>query len=167
MNDNLKHLLNLLNQEADLIDKNFPNSSFRYKSTQRLILENGIPFEKRIKPSFKGEPKQCYQNCFKALLRFPSLHYCEGFIGYRDLPMSFAHAWLVNDKGQIIEPTLLKKEDANCAYFGVVFDTEFVMDMAEKLRVYGILENDFMNKHQLKKEGFPKHALSIQFHPNA
>ena len=110
MNDNIQHLLTLLNQEADLIEGSFPNCNWRYKSNQRLILKNGISFEKKVKPSFKGEPKQCYQNCFKGLLRFPTLHYCEGFIAYKDLPMSFAHAWLINDKGQVIEPTLLKKE---------------------------------------------------------
>lgn len=167
MNNSLEHLIKLLNQEADLIDRNVTNDSFLYKSTQRLVLKNGISFESKIKSPFKGEPKGCYQNCLKVLFKNPTLYYCEGFAAYNDISFAIAHAWLVNEKGQVIDPTWFKKTDLqNCAYFGVVFDEEFVMEMAAKLKVYGILENDFMNEHKFKREGFPTHALSKQFHSN-
>lgn len=167
MSKSLEHLIKLLNQEADLIDRSVTNDSFLYKSTQRLVLKNGISFEKKIKSPFKGEPKQCYPNCLRVLYKNPSLYYCEGFAAYNDISFAIAHAWLVNEKGQVIDPTWWKETDLqNCAYFGVVFDEEFVMEMADKLKVYGILENDFMNEHKLKREGFPTHALSKQFHSN-
>jgi|GEM_PF-1663478 len=166
MNNYFNNLLSLLNKEADLIEVSARVVDWRYKSNQRLILDTGKPFEKRVEPTpFKGEPKSCYQNCFQ-LLGKKNLYYCEGFATHNSYPLAFAHAWLVNDTGEVIDPTWWDvAKFANSVYLGVAFNEEFVREIATKTQKYGIIENDFMIDHKIKREGFPSHALSSKFHP--
>ncbi len=159
MSSNLDRLLAILKEQADLIDKLNTRSDFRYKSTQKLVLEYGQPFIKEVKPPFKGEPKSCFENCYKALWDYQQLSYCEGFAIDDELDFTVSHAWLVNDSLEVIDPTWIGNKFKGSTYFGVVFNREFVMEMAEKTRSYGILDSDYMNEHQLKREGFPPHAL--------
>lgn len=106
MSNNLERLVTLLKQQAELIDTINAGCPFRYKSIQRLILETGRPFLKRVEPTpFKGKPKSCFQNCFQASWMEPNLSYCEGFAIYNELPIAVSHAWLVNEALEVIDPT--------------------------------------------------------------
>ncbi|MBD2303053.1 hypothetical protein [Nostoc sp. FACHB-190] len=164
MNHNLDRLLVILKQQADLIDNLNTRSDFRYKSTQKLILDYGQPFLKSVKPPFKGQPKSCFENCLKALINFPKLNYCEGFAISDDVDIAVSHAWLVNNDGDVIDPTWIGKNFKGSTYFGVVFNNDFVVEMAQKNKCYGILDSDYMNRHQLLREGFPPSALHPIFH---
>ncbi len=166
MSNTLEDLLEFLNQQADFNDKINKKIINHYKNTQRLILENGLPFLKRITPSpFRGEPKSCYQNCFQALWNYPKLSYCEGFAISNEVPIPIAHAWLIDVNSQVIDPT--RNEDfTDCTYFGVVFTGKFVREIALKTKYYGILDNDYVDKYQILQEGFPKGALHPKFHSN-
>jgi hypothetical protein len=157
--NNLDRLLSILKEQADLIDKLNTRSEFRYKSTQRLVLDYGKPFVKKVKSPFKGERKACFENCLKGLLRYPNLNYCEGFAISDDIGIAVSHAWLVNNDGELIDPTWVGKQFKGSTYFGVVFTDDFVREIAQKTKCYGILDNDYMNGHQLLREGFPPHAL--------
>jgi len=164
MSNNLDRLLTIVKQQADLVDE-INSSSFRYKSVYRLIQETGRTFSKRVEPApFKGKPKSCFQNCFEALWKYPQLSYCEGFAIDDNIPIAVSHAWLVNDASEVIDPTWVGKNFISCAYFGVVFNRKFVIDFATKTRVYGILDSDYLNEHQLLREGFPEGALHTKFH---
>lgn len=166
MSDKLKYLLECLNQQAHLFDSIYKTSTLNRKSSQRLILENGLPFLKRITPSlFKGEPKSCYQNCTEALLKYPELSYCEGFAISNEISITIAHAWLVNDSSLVVDPTW-NENLTDCTYFGVVFTNEFVREIALKTKCYGILDNYRVDRHQILQEGFPKGALHPNFHSN-
>jgi len=159
MSDNLERLLTILRAEADLIDRLNKNSDFRYKSIQRLILENGQPFLERVLPSpFRGESGQCFQNCFEAMQEHEGLWYCEGFATDDNLSLAISHAWLVNDRGLVIDPTW-DDRTVGCTYFGVVFNTEYVMEVATETGHYGIFGSDFLNNHSLQQEGLGDHAL--------
>lgn len=166
MSNNLENLLEFLNQQADLFDSIYKKSTLNPKSSQRLILENGLSFLKRITPSpFRGVPKSCYQNCTSALWEYPELSYCEGFGISDDVPIAISHAWLVDDKSQVIDPTC--NEDApESTYFRVVFTKDFVRGVATRTRHYGILDNHYVNRYQILQEGFPKGALHPKFHSN-
>ena len=166
MNNNLESLLEKIQQYADLADRMNTRSDCKYKSIQSLIMVYGRPFIKKVKSPFKGEIKLCFKNCFQALWKYPNFSYCEGYATDDELPLAVSHAWLVNDKGEVIDPTWVGKQYKESSYFGVVFNREYVMEMAEKLRCYGILDNDYMNEHQLLHEGFPPHALHSNFHAN-
>lgn len=98
MSKNLERLLTILKAEADVVESINKDATFRYKSNQRLILENRKPFLTIIKPApFKGEPKQCFQNCMTALFKHSYLSYCEGYVIDSNLPIAILHAWLIND----------------------------------------------------------------------
>jgi hypothetical protein len=168
MPNNLERLLLILNEQAELIENINTRNSFRYKSNYRLILETGKPFLNKVEPPpFKGKPKSCFQNCLQGLWDRPQLYYCEGFAITDDVDIAASHAWLLNDKAEVIDPTWTGEMFPGCTYFGVVFDTEFVVSFAAKTRRYGILDNDYMNKHQLLQEGFPEGALHEGFHSSA
>ncbi len=162
--NNIDRLLAILNEQANLIDQLNTRSEFRYKSTEKLVLDYGKPFLKKVKPPFKGEPKSCFENCYKALWDYPNLNYCEGFAIDDDLNLAVSHAWLVNNSLEVIDPTWIGKKYKGSTYFGVIFNREFVMEMAEITKSYGILDSDYRNRHQLKREGFPPHALHPIFH---
>ncbi|WP_373527446.1 hypothetical protein [Nostoc sp.] len=162
--NNLDCLLTILKEQADLIDKLNTRSDFQYKSTQRLVLDYGKPFVTQVKSPFKGKPKSCFENCMKALINFPQLNYCEGFAISDHVDIVVSHAWLVNNDGELIDPTWIGKNFNGSTYFGVIFNNDFVVEIAKKTKCYGILDNDFMNEHQLKREGFPPHALHSIFH---
>ncbi|MBD6620543.1 hypothetical protein FNW02_33410 [Komarekiella sp. 'clone 1'] len=165
MSSNLDRLLAILKEQADLIDKLNTRSDFRYKSTQRLVLEYGQPFITKVKSPFKGQPKSCFENCLKGLLRYPNLNYCEGFAISDNVDIAVSHAWLVNNNGELIDPTWgVGKRFKGSTYFGVVFNDDFVREIAQKTKCYGILDNDYMNEHKLVRAGFPAHALHPQFH---
>ncbi len=164
MSNNLEYLLEFLNQQADFNDNINKKIVNPHTNTQRLILENGLSFLKRIVPSpFKGKPKSCYQNCFQALWKYPELRYCEGFAISNDVQIPISHAWLVDAKSQVIDPTW--SEDApGYTCFGVVFTEDFVRETAMKTKYYGILDNYRVDRHQILQEGFPKGALHPKFH---
>jgi len=81
------------------------------------------------------------------------------------MPIILSHAWLVNDNMEVIDPTWVEEMSVEVAYFGVVFTKKFVMETAAKTKCYGILDTDYLNRHQLKREGFPQGALLHKFHP--
>ena len=165
MSSNLEYLLVILKEQAELIENINTRNSFRYKSNYRLILETGKPFLNRIEtPPFKGKPKSCFENCLQGLWNYPELHYCEGFAVTDNVSLAASHAWLLNDNSEVVDPTWTGEMFTGCTYFGVVFNTDFVVSFAAKTKRYGILENDYMNKHQFLQEGFPEGALHEKFH---
>ena len=159
MTNNIDRLLAGLKEQADLIEKINQRSDFCYKSIQSLILAYGKSFEKNVKAPFKGKSKSCFKNCLEALLRYPQLNYYEGFATGDDIPIVVSHAWLVNNQGVVIDPTWVGKQFKGNTYFGVAFNSDFVVEIAQNTRCYGVLDNDYMNNHQLLREGFPPHAL--------
>lgn len=58
--------------------------------------------------------------------------------------LAISHAWLINDDRLVIDPTWVGEKFAGATYFGVVFDEEFVMEIAEKTKRYGILDTDYL-----------------------
>jgi hypothetical protein len=159
MNSNSERLFTNIQQRANGIDIINKHSDFLHKSIESLVLAYGQPFKKQIKSPFKGQPKSCFENCVKGLVRFPHLSYCEGFAIDDDLDFAISHAWLVNDNLEVIDPTWIGERFQNSAYFGVVFNKNFVREISFKTCSYGILDSDYMIEHQLKQRGFPPHAL--------
>lgn len=158
MSDNLTRLLNKLQERVNLIDS-FPlNPMYKYKSMEKLILEVGKPYVTIAKNSkLKGTPKNCYENCFNIIKKRPDLIYCEGYTTDDEVSEIFTHAWLINKKAEVIDPTLI--EPSNAAYFGAAFNRDFVIDFVTKFKEYGILETDYRQRHKFKIEGFPEGAL--------
>ena len=76
--------------------------------------------------------KQCFRNAKAITERSKALTYCEGFIASKDLPLILHHAWTVNRKGEVIDPTLRAFGDLHASggdrghYMGVLFPNWFV-----------------------------------------
>ncbi|MCG5062215.1 MAG: hypothetical protein KA714_30675 [Limnoraphis sp. WC205] len=157
-----EQLLSHLKQNADNINSLYSRFPGKYKSNEALILDYGIAFENKSELSILGEPKACYQNCYEIMLNRPDLYYCEGYAIDDNLPLAVLHAWLVNDKGEVIEPTWLDERKA--VYFGVVFNKDFVINMSTETKSYSILENDYMFDHKIKMNGFTSEMLNNKFH---
>ena len=170
MNPNLESLLSNLERYADIFDQLYNRGELKYCSTQRLILDLGITFKSKINSPLSGKRNECYKNCFQNLIlshrtNDSNLYYCEGFAAHEGIGLIVAHAWLVNDLGEVIDPTWRDPQSfINPVYFGVVFNWEFVMAVAAKTEVYGILDNDRMIEHEFKRLGLPSNALHPKFH---
>ncbi|HEY9811307.1 MAG TPA: hypothetical protein V6D13_18435 [Halomicronema sp.] len=164
MNEKLIKLLEKLNETAVLIDKIHSKNDWLYKSNESLVLRHGLPFINVIPSPFKGERKSCYKNCFEALWKNSKLYYCEGYGMQSDISLAFAHAWLLNEAGEVIDPTWSDLTiSEKFVYYGLVFNRNFVFNTAKQTNVYGILENDYRNNNVLKIKGLPPDALCPKF----
>lgn len=162
MSTQLESLLLELEGSVAIFDRIHKYSEIKYCSTQQLILDLGISFESKIDSPFLGEPNACYKNCFQTLSDSSNvnLYYCEGFAIHEGLGMSLAHAWLINDLGEVIDPTWQEPESfINYAYFGAVFDWEFVVAVAVTTKKCGIFETDSTTEYEFKRLGLPFNAL--------
>ena len=79
--------------------------------------------------------KQCF--CNSALRAFddPNLRYCEGYCGYSDRLSVIHHAWLIDERAIVIDPTLRKTA---FAYFGVPVQTEYLIKTMTRTKFYRI-----------------------------
>lgn len=76
--------------------------------------------------------KQCFMNAL-LLAEERGWTYCEGF-GHAIIPTH--HAWVIDDKGNIVDPTW--DEPEKCFYAGIQFDTDKAIDLCMKSGVYGL-----------------------------
>lgn len=90
---------------------------------------------RRTKLTGKMEMGQCYRNAFQLASTDPeNLTYCEGFAMVPDL-IPLEHAWVVDKKGRVIDPTWSDGSD----YFGVAFDFYWLMDFMAESGHYGVM----------------------------
>jgi hypothetical protein len=103
-----------------------------------FIVTHGKIYQPSKRP--KGIRKQAYQECFKnaSLLSLDrdDLTYVEG---YACDYFPTLHAWCVDKKGCVIDTTWKNPEE--CAYFGVPFKTDFLLDTLLEEKVYGLIVN--------------------------
>lgn len=102
-----------------------------------FLLEHGRAFDEIHPDSCIGTPKECYANSARRVIRDDSLIYVEGYGLILEFGFPFLHAWLTDESGRVIETTLQDPEKH--AYFGVSFNTEFVLGQMVKYEVWGIL----------------------------
>ena len=76
------------------------------------------PLDERFFP--RGPEQQCYKNAMLLAMKRPWLSYVEGDADWRD------HAWCVDSKGNVVDPTWPKDIPLPKTYFGVAFKTEWV-----------------------------------------
>jgi hypothetical protein len=163
----LEQLRSNLQCGAAAMERIYPNFSGKYSSTEKIILDLGVEFDRKIESSFIGKPRKCYKNAFDIVTSFsqPELYYCEGFATYAGANIPVHHAWLVNDRSEVIDPTWHQPESfIEPAYLGVVFDREFVRAVAVETGKYGILDNDRWRDFQIKRLGLAAEDLCPLFH---
>lgn len=109
------------------------------------LLRYAKPFEPAdVNPAWfiRGLSKHCFDNATQLLISRlaagdTTVRYAEGYAMDAELPIPMQHAWLVNADNKVIDPTWRKA--ANNLYFGIVFETEFVLNLLQIKQSAGIL----------------------------
>jgi hypothetical protein len=109
----------------------------KYFGEYDFLLANGVEFKKTVKVDRDlGEMGECYANAGRIALMEDEWTYVEGLAFLPGLiPMS--HAWLVNDAGEIWDPTW--EYEAETEYFGVAFNTEYLRKTIMETEYWGLL----------------------------
>lgn len=97
--------------------------------------------------------KECFKNAYNEADPGGIFTYCEGFAMNTTLsPFPFLHAWIVNMRGLIFDPTL--KNAHNYEYLGITVPYHQLRVETLRTGVYGLLDpgtglnTDFMDRYE-------------------
>jgi hypothetical protein len=131
---------------------------WHYSCMEDLVLREGCTFEYG-RTEISGPIKQCFSNAYSWVLAHPDSTYCEGYAQSEDIPIPIHHAWVLDGEGELAETTLRRSEDAAVSYdyFGIAFETDFVIEVVEESGYCGILD-DWRRDFKLYREPLPAWA---------
>ena len=103
-----------------------------YVAFLKWLIKNGesfqdvdLEFSVKISKDSKSLIKYCYKNCWDILLDYPQLKYYCGYAWNDRITLPTQHAWLVNTKNQVIEPTfVIYGKELSEKYFGIHIPTK-------------------------------------------
>lgn len=123
-------------QCVELVKKSNLNKLGNYFSLDDFVLQNGQIFKvgKFPKDIRRGEMKQCYRNAVMLLAEKSSYLYVEGY-AMGIIPA--LHAWCIDKKGNVIDPTWPDGKE----YFGVIFKRSFTLQKILKEGKTGFIDN--------------------------
>lgn len=109
------------------------------------LLQHATTFEPADKNPVwftRGPAKQCFDNATRIVIERlatgdTSVRYAEGYAMDAELPIPMQHAWLVDADNKVIDPTW--RDATDNLYFGIVFETRFVLDVLRIKQSAGIL----------------------------
>jgi predicted ABC-type ATPase len=104
---------------------------------QEFVLKNGQPYTVNDK-TYAGPRKpmhQCFKNAAEDAMEHRDRTYVEGYITVHGVPID--HAWTVDDKGQVYDPTIHPNENVG-GYFGVPFNTDYLTKSLVENEHYGL-----------------------------
>lgn len=159
--DSLSQLKSLLQQRVEQM-RRYARPERKYCCFEELVLDSGVVMVAATKPPKlkQGLPKSCYYNAQKIAFGRKGLTYVEGFALSADIPMAIAHGWLMNDKGEAIDPTW---EPPGVAYLGIPFSTAWVkafLKARNRENELSILEGNYLEDFSLLKDGIPPEAIT-------
>ncbi|MBO0343900.1 hypothetical protein J0X15_01595 [Roseibium sp. CAU 1637] len=135
----------------------------------RAMQQFGSEFRPRLDASSRlprGATKSCYANATAYAVTHRNLFYSEGYALDPEFSLPFQHAWLVDEAGEVIDPTW--KDAEQHVYFGITFRADFLTEMLKHSEdECGLLANQrLMRKHystpELLSAGvLPKSELPI------
>jgi hypothetical protein len=132
----IKDLCNLLEKNSQ---GNSEGNIFKYSSVECFVLIHGKYFTSFSKiPVTKGQ-FQCYFHAANLALSNSKFTYVEGYILNPTEDFFISHAWVVDEKGRIIE-TALQNDYESWEYFGVPFRTDFIHDRLNKEDSQGLFQ---------------------------
>lgn len=140
----------------------------RYVSVEEFVLANGKAFgENKPLPDHvvMGEPKQCFTNSsIQFMQNGGELAYVEGIAVGKSLGFPVHHAWLVDEDGNVYDPTWSQYAPGDALYFGVPFGDAYVFATMRREEYYGMLTpGDFFNKRLFDGADKPEDFLHPWF----
>lgn len=129
-------------------------------SVESFLLKHGQPYfvNEKTYAGKRDTPKMCYMNATMAILDHPDRTYVEGYITTHGIPI--AHAWTVDNAGQVYDSTIVPKGGRVAGYYGIPFANDYVFKSNLANKHYGLL--GFSSRKTLvpllegKVEGFKK-----------
>ena len=117
---------------------------------------------KELSERHECKPKECYHNTWTSDIT-GRYRYFEGYVRSLGLPLMTAHSWLVDSKGNVIDPTLIIdipkdkygkaiKNRCGDVYIGIEMPRDWINKTAFKLKRTG----DFMELYHDKLNGGSK-----------
>jgi hypothetical protein len=106
---------------------------------QRFILRNGEEFRSAPFTGTRMTPRKCFSNAAELCGEGPAAYYAEGYGWRNDLPIIIHHAWCVDEKGFVIDPTWNDPED--CQYFGFKMKRSELWRRLASQSHYGLLDS--------------------------
>lgn len=126
MTDHLPALLDYIRMCAVLHERGgIPDG---LTSPMRFLLEHGraFPVTERTYKGRRGTPKQCYMNAGNLACTSRGLTYAEGFVTLPRYGIPIPHAFLVDDQGGAVDPTLRRDDQGDRVYFGLLFTETYL-----------------------------------------
>lgn len=77
-----------------------------------------------------------------------------------DLPLPLFHAWLIDEDGNVVDPTW---NDDTAVYLGIPFNTKWFIDLLisrDRKDCLAIFESNYMEKFSLLKKGLPEYTIA-------
>lgn len=133
---------------------------------EKLLLEHGQAFATtpHTYDGKRGTPHHCYENSAKIAMQGTharlsdgkdGLTYVEGYMTVSGVPLK--HAWLVNKRGEVIDPTIVGHPDVK-GYFGVPFKTSYVEHTAMTTKYWGIIS--MQTNRDMFRQGPPANMIA-------
>jgi len=123
----------------------------------KMYTKVNVKESKKISKRTSSGVKQCYYNCWRAL-SCGDYRYFEGYVTSKDVPIPLEHAWLINKKNEVIDPTLIInvtkiKNRLGDEYLGLEIPVEYCYKKGFKLKKSGpyILDYFMDNQSGVKK----------------
>lgn len=143
------NLAQCLNEIAGMYGEHRPETDYGF------ALQHGRAFDSpgvaRPEGWVQMERNQCFRNSFDVAQENDGYTYVEGFAFSRSLPIPFAHAWVLDREGRVIELTW---DDPGREYFGIPFRTGFVTNIVWQSGYYGMLGVNLRRLLSSKPENF-------------
>jgi hypothetical protein len=120
-----------------------------YYSPAGIVLDRGCEMKMgRGKPPHVGSMGQCYVNAQRLAIFDPRKYrYAEGWAVLGDTPLPVLHAWCVNRRGYVVDPTWYGRDKAY--YYGVVIDIDYVLKRQLATGMFHAMIDDWEHGSQL------------------
>ncbi|MDL5055403.1 hypothetical protein QQ056_17880 [Oscillatoria laete-virens NRMC-F 0139] len=155
-----------LEDRAALLRKMRGHLGWKYTGIEELILSYGvemsaIPLPVNVPP---GRQKTCYHTCQQLSFSRKDLTYVEGYALCAEVDFAVEHAWLMNSKGEVIDPTW---NPPGLAYLGIPLKTKWLKSILNsrkhpktgEITNLSIFEGNYLEEFSLLKQGIPPEAI--------
>jgi hypothetical protein len=106
-----------------------------------VAMNGGRSFDYSPRPDWQErmKPNHCFSNACDLVMGGDGLTYCEGYVMFGDVPLLVHHAWVIDEHGTLIDPTL-PEDDRDPTYYGIEIPIHIVFRAIESEGTYGVLD---------------------------
>lgn len=138
---------------------------WQFRGFEDLVLAHGrfMPYQTLPNSIGHGTAKECFSNSQDLAFTHPELTYVEGYVTHEGLPLTIPHAWTINEKGYVVDPTWRMEGGT---YFGIALNKEWLLDFLSDRISRGkdshraVLEGNFQEGFSLLRDGLSTEALA-------